>query len=136
MEKELRIRKGFSDNFGQGDDKKVMKINAAINDNIDNYQQKLHELVDEQYNELARKYNSLISRTKKTHEQEKAKSGDKAAEEAERENELHHHLELITNIAQRTEAENRELCKHNAGLKSKFEKQETDREYLVLQLVL
>ena len=99
MEKELRIRKGFSDNFGQGDDKKVMKINAAINDNIDNYQQKLHELVDEQYNELARKYNSLISRTKKTHEQEKAKSGDKAAEEAERENELHHHLELITNIA-------------------------------------
>ena len=32
-------------------------------------------------------------------EQEKAKSGDKAAEEAERENELQHHLELITNIA-------------------------------------
>ena len=31
----------------------------------------------------------MISRTKKNHEQEKAKSGDKAAEEAERENELY-----------------------------------------------
>ena len=49
---------------------------------------------------------------------------------------MQHHLELITNIAQRTETENRELCKKNSSLKSKFEKQETDREYLVKQLVL
>ena len=69
---------------------------------------------------MARKYKSLISRTKKSIEQEKAKSGDKAAEEAERENELQHHLELITNIAQRTEQENRELKKTNSSLKSKF----------------
>ena len=62
---------------------------------------------------MARRYQSLVSRTKKSIEQEKAKSGDKAAEEAERENELQHHLELITNIAQRTEAENRELKKKN-----------------------
>ena len=78
----------------------------------------------------------MISRTKKNHEQEKAKSGNKAAEEAERGNELQHHLELITNIAQRTEAENRELCKKNTQLKDKFTKQENDREYLVKQLVL
>ena len=122
LEKELRIRKGFSENFGQGDQGLIDKINGAINENIDNYQEQLHLLVDEQYAELARKYNSMISRTKKSHEQEKAKSGDKAAEEAERENELQHHLELITNIAQRTEAENRELCKKNTQLKNKFEK--------------
>ena len=78
----------------------------------------------------------MVSRTKKAIEQEKAKSGDKAAEEAERENELQHHLELITNIAQRTETENRELKKKNSSLRTKFEKQETDREYLVKQLVL
>lgn len=77
-------------------------------------------LEDEQTKELARRYQSLVSRTKKSIEQEKAKSGDKAAEEAERENELQHHLELITNIAQRTEAENRELKKKNSVLKSKF----------------
>ena len=66
---------------------------------------------------MARKYRSMVNKAKKSIEQEKAKSGDKAAEEAERENELHHHLELITNIAQRTEAENRELSKRNATLK-------------------
>lgn len=62
---------------------------------------------------MARRYQSLVSRTKKSIEQEKAKSGDKAAEEAERENELQHHLELITNIAQRTELENRALKEKN-----------------------
>jgi len=49
---------------------------------------------------------------------------------------LQHHLELITNIAQRTEAENRELVKKNSQLKAKFEKQENDREFLVKDLVL
>ena len=131
LEKDMRIRKGFSDTNGKGDPETIRRINEAICENIDNYKEQYNLLVDEQYNELARKYNSLISRTKKSHEQEKAKSGDKAAEEAERENELQHHLELITNIAQRTETENRELCKKNSSLKSKFEKQETDREYLV-----
>ena len=38
----------------------------------------------------------------------------KAAEEKERENELRHHLELITNIAQRIDNENRALTKKNA----------------------
>lgn len=49
---------------------------------------------------------------------------------------MQHHLELITNIAQRTEAENRELVKKNSQLKAKFEKQENDREFLVKDLVL
>ena len=56
-------------------------------------------MINEKTKDLERKYKSMVSRTKKAIEQEKAKSGDKAAEEAERENELQHHLELITNIA-------------------------------------
>ena len=78
----------------------------------------------------------MVNKTKKSIEQEKAKSGDKAAEEAERENELTHHLELITNIAERTQAENRELSIRNSKLKSEFERQERDREQLVLELVM
>lgn len=64
------------------------KLNEVIIDNIENYEQQLTLLQDEQTKELARKFKSMISRTKKSIEQEKAKSGDKAAEEAERENEL------------------------------------------------
>lgn len=136
LERELRVRKGFEENADETNRKKIEAINEAINENIDNYEEQLKVLEDEQTKELARKFKSLVSRTKKSIENEKAKTGDKAAEEAERENELQHHLELITNIAQRTNTDNRELRKKNQQLKSQFQKQEKDREQLVKALVL
>jgi len=136
LERELRVRKGKEENAKETNIETYEKINKEIEDNIENYDEQLKSLEDEQFKELARKFRSMVNKTKKSIEQEKAKSGDKAAEEAERENELQHHLELITNIAQRTETENRDLSKRNSNLKSKFEKQETDREFMVKQLVL
>ena len=99
LERELRVRKGLEENANKTNRQNIERIDQAIRENIDNYDEQLKLLEEEQTKELARKYKSLISRTKKSIEQEKAKSGDKAAEEAERENELQHHLELITNIA-------------------------------------
>ena len=61
LEKDMRIRRGFSDTNGKGDPETIDKINAAICDNIDGYKEQYNLLVDEHYNELARKYNSLIS---------------------------------------------------------------------------
>jgi hypothetical protein len=54
----------------------------------------------------------------------------------EKENELRHHLELITNIAQRIDNENRSLIKKNAQLRAEFKAQEDNREFSVKQLVL
>ena len=136
LERELQMKRREEQNTREANQANVERINQAIIDNIECYEDQLKVLQDEQTKDLARKYKSQISRTKKSIEQEKAKSGDKAAEEAERENELQHHLELITNIAQRTETENRDLQRKNKGLKSKFEKQETTRELLVKSLVL
>lgn len=45
-------------------------------------------------------------------------------------------LELITNIAQRIDNENRDLRKKNRELKSEYKAQVNDRELLVKQLVL
>jgi predicted phage gp36 major capsid-like protein len=45
-------------------------------------------------------------------------------------------LEVITNIAQRIENENRALMKKNAELKKEYENQENDRELLLKQLVM
>ena len=109
LERELRVRKGVEENAETTNKATIDKINSAIHENIDNYNEQLRQLEDEQTRDFARMYKSQVSRAKKSIEQEKAKSGDKAAEEAERENELQHHLELITNIAMRTETENREL---------------------------
>ncbi len=64
------------------------------------------------------------------------KTGDEGADLKEREAELRSSLELITNIAQRINDENRTLRKKNEELKSQYKAQENDRELLVKQLVL
>lgn len=83
-----------------------------------------------------RKFNSELSKMKKKIEERKTQKGDEAADLKDRENELHHHLELITNIAQRIDNENRSLQKKNQELKSEYKAQENDRELLVKQLVM
>lgn len=73
---------------------------------------------------------------KKKIEERKQQKGDSQAEHKDRENELHHYLELITNIAQMIDNENRTLMKKNKELKGEFQAQENDREILVKQLVM
>jgi hypothetical protein len=69
-------------------------------------------------------------------EERKQQKGDTAADLKDRENELHHYLELITNIASRIDNENRSLMKKNKELKQEYKAQENDREVLVKQLVM
>jgi hypothetical protein len=52
------------------------------------------------------------------------------------EQEYRRKLELITNIAQRIDNENRDLRKKNRELKTEYKAQVNDRELLVKQLVL
>jgi hypothetical protein len=61
-----------------------------------------------------------VSKTQKAIEEKKAQKGDQAQEMREKEIELRHHLELITNIAQRIDNENRALIKKNAQLRAEF----------------
>lgn len=49
---------------------------------------------------------------------------------------IKHHLDLITNIAQRIDSENNELRKKNAMWKTKYKEQQIEREKLVKQLVM
>jgi hypothetical protein len=89
-------------------------------DNIDQFMPQIEELKTEQMKELSRKYKIKESRNKKSIEKEKAKTGDKDAEEKERETELRHHLDLITNIATRINKENNDLVVKNQQLKRDF----------------
>ena len=54
---------------------------------------------------------------KKKIEERKSQKGGQEAGLKDRENELHHHLELITNIAQKIDGENRSLLEKNNSLK-------------------
>jgi len=46
-----------------------------------------------------RKFHSELSKMKKKIEERKSQKGDQAADIKERETDLHHHLEMVTNIA-------------------------------------
>ena len=47
LEKDMRIRMGFSDTNGKGDQETIDRINEAICENIDNYKEQYNLLVDE-----------------------------------------------------------------------------------------
>jgi len=73
--------------------------------------------------EIARKFRSEVAKTKKSIEEKKAQIGDDGESLKTREAELRHHLELITNIAQRIDGENRTLRKKNSELKTDYKAQ-------------
>lgn len=92
--------------------------------------------MEEQEKDIIRKFNSELAKMKKKIEERKSNKGESGAELKDRENELQHHLELITNIAQRIDNENRTLLKKNQELRNEYKAQENDRELLVKQLVM
>jgi len=72
---------------------------------------------------------------KKELEEQKQFKGDQEGDLKERENEMKHNLELITQIAQKIDEENRSLIKQNAEYIFDFKKQENERQELVRELV-
>jgi hypothetical protein len=132
----LRVRYGYEKNALETNKATIFKYLDDIDTNIESYERKIDELEEEQMKEIARKYRSEVAKMKKTIEERKAKSGDDGESLKTREAELRHHLELITNIAQRIDSENRALRKKNIELKSDYKVQQTEREKLVKQLVL
>ena len=104
-------------------------------ENIDEIQPKTKQLKEDQEKDIVRKFSSEMNKIKKKIEERKTSKGDKAADMKDRQNELNHHLDLITNIAQRIDNENRTLMKKNSELKSEYKSQENDRELLLKQLV-
>lgn len=112
------------------------KYQQEIGENIENYENKVAQLEEEQLKEIARKYRSEVARTKKSIEEKRMKTGEDGDQLKEREAEIKHHLDLITNIAQRIDGENHVLRNKNSELKTQYKEQQIEREKLVKQLVL
>lgn len=120
LQRELRVRKGYEKDAEKTNAAMQERIKTDIFKNIEDYDKELEKLKNEQMKELARKYKSEVAKTQKSIEEKKAQKGDQAAELKEKENELRHHLELITNIAQRIATENSSYIKKNAQLRAEF----------------
>ena len=120
LHRELRVRYGYEKNADAYNRTSIETYEKAINKHVDSYTDQLGKLREEQIRELERKYRSDVAKTKKQIEEKKAQQGAEASSLKEKENELTHHLELITNIAQRIDNENRALRKKNTELKSEY----------------
>ena len=136
LQRELRVRYGFEKDALRTNEAMIAKYQHEINENIDNDENKVAQLEEEQLKEIARKYRSEVARTKKSIEEKRMKTGEDGDQMKEREAEIKHHLDLITNIAQRIDGENHVLRSKNAELKTQFKEQQIEREKLVKQLVM
>lgn len=104
---------------------------------IEEYDKKVEEMEQEQVKEITRKFRSEVAKTKKEVEEKRMKSmGEDGDQVKEREAEIKHQLDLITNIAQRIDGENHTLRKKNEELKKEYKEQQLEREKLVKQLVM
>jgi len=127
----LRIRLGFEKNASIKNAHINEKLQKKIVDQIDDITERVDKLKEEQEKDIIRKFNSELAKMKKKMEERKTSKGDSGADQKEREAELQHHLELITNIAQRIDNENRTLLKKNQELRSEYRAQEQERGMLV-----
>ncbi len=120
LQRELRVRFGYEQDASEKNERIIDVLLQQLHENIDGIQPKTKKLKEEQEKDIVRKFNSELSKMKKKIEERKSQKGDQAADMKDRENVLHHHLELITNIAQRIDNENRTLMKKNLELKSEY----------------
>ena len=118
LQRELRVRYGYEKDAEKTNRAMMEKYKKEIEENIDNYENKVNQLEEEQLKEIARKYRSEVARTKKSIEEKRMKTGEDGDQLKEQEAKIKHHLDLITNIAQRIDGENYVLRTKNAELKT------------------
>lgn len=136
LNRELRVRLGYEKGAAKKNQRIYEKLKDKLDGQIEDIDERVRKLKEEQEKDIIRKFNSELAKMKKKIEERKQSKGESGAELKDRENELQHHLELITNIAQRIDNENRALLKKNQELRSEYRAQENDRELLVKQLVM
>ena len=136
LQRELRIRLGYEVDAYKKNERVIKALQNELHSNIDGIQDKIKVLKEEQEKDIVRKFSTDLNKLKSEIENSKTTKGDTTANMKDRENQLNQHLEVITNIAQRIENENRALMKKNSELKKEYQSQENDRELLLKQLVM
>ena len=136
LQRELRIRLGYEVDAYKKNERVIKALQGELHSNIDGIQDKIKLLKEEQEKDIVRKFSTDLNKLKSEIENSKTTKGDTTANMKDRENQLNQHLEVITNIAQRIENENRALMKKNSELKKEYQSQENDRELLLKQLVM
>ena len=134
LQRELRVRSGLEKDALPRNREIIDSLHNKIMNDIDGIPLKTVKIIDEQQKDIARVFNSKLSEIKNEIDNE-AKKGIESENMKEREDELNHHLELMTKAAQKIGNENQNLKEKNKKLRLKFQAQENDRVFLLRDLV-
>lgn len=94
------MRLGYETDAWKKNERMYKKLKGMFDEQVDQFDDRVRKLKEEQEKDLIRQFNSGLAKMKKKIEEHKtSKSGEQGADLKDRENELQHHLELITNIA-------------------------------------
>lgn len=117
LQRELRVRYGYEDDAKERNKGTIDVLNLLINQRIENIAPLTEQLKQEQEKDIKRKFQTEMLKLKKKLDEQKTFAGDMNAEHKEKENDIQHNLDLIKDIAQRIDNENRLLIKKNAELR-------------------
>lgn len=114
---------------------KLKSMQNQILNNVELVQDRTARILQEQERDLLRAFRARLFDVQTELEKEKSKKDDGAAAWIERSRQLESEVEWAKEVADRLERVNQTLLQENGRLKSQFNSQEEDRNFLIKQLV-
>lgn len=137
LEEELSNQKREKTGWMKTDKKMALLKNmqGQIIKNVELVQDRTAKILQEQERDLLRAFRARLFDVQTELEKEKSKKDDGAGAWIERSRQLEAEVEWAKEVADKLERVNQTLLQENARLKSQFQSQEEDRNFLIKQLV-
>lgn len=114
---------------------RIRQLHRSILDSVGQVQDRTAKILQEQEKDLLRAFRARLYSVQEELESEKNKTDDGASAWIEKSKQLETEVEWTKELADRLDRLNQSLTRENQRLKTQFSSQESDREFLVKQLV-
>jgi len=113
----------------------IKKMQSSILSNVDLVQGRTTKILQEQERDLLRAFRARLFDVQTELEKEKSRTDDGALKWIDKTKKLNKELDWYKDMANRLDKRNQTILKESERLKSQFESQEEDRNFLIKQLV-
>jgi hypothetical protein len=137
LEEELSAQRETKTGWMKSDTKigKLKQMHTQILQNVELVQDRTARILQEQESDLLRAFRARLFDVQSELEKERSKKDDGASAWIERSRQLEAEVEWAKEVSDRLERVNQTLLAENNRLKSQFNSQEEDRNFLIKQLV-
>ncbi len=133
LEDELQRLKSTKTQWMAADDKlsSIKGMHTAIQSNVDLVQERTTKILQEQERDLLRAFRARLFDVQTELEKEKSRTDDGAMKWIDKTKQMEKQMDWYKDNADRLDARNQTLTKESERLKSQFQTQEEDRNFLV-----